>query len=82
MSIVQKISNPVFANSENTKIDCLVKFDTVELEIPFTADKHDVEIHCRAIYDALMAGEYGPIGAYVPPPEPVIPTQAGPTVVA
>lgn len=36
--------------------------------IPFTASPDDVEQHGRDIYTAAIAGEYGPIAPYSPPP--------------
>lgn len=83
MSTVESITNPVFIDDSNTRIDCMVKFDTLPMAIPFTADANDVEEHGRAIHAALIAGEFGPIAAYVPPPapEPSEP-QAGPNVIA
>ena len=80
MSNVEAIHSPIYSNETGTRIDCMVKFDTVPVEVPFTADTNDVEEHGRAIYAALVAGEYGPIAAYVPPPLP--PEQVGPNVVA
>jgi len=80
MSIVETVRSPIFVDETGTRIDCMVKFDTVPIEVPFTADANDVEEHGRAIYSALVAGEYGPIAAYVPPPPP--PEQVGPNVIA
>jgi len=80
MSNVEAIHSPVYVDDTGTRIDCMVKFDTVPVEVPFTADANDVEEHGRAIYAALVAGEYGPIAAYVPPPPP--PEQVGPNVIA
>jgi len=79
MSIVESIHSPIYVDETGTRIDCMVKFDTVPVEVPFTADANDVEEHGRAIYAALVAGEYGPIAAYVPPP---VIEQVGPNVVA
>lgn len=67
MSVVETITNPVFIDDSGTRVDCLVKFDTIDVVIPFTANKNDVEEYGRAIYAALIAGNYGPIAAYVPP---------------
>ena len=80
MRIVEKIHSPIYVDETGTRIDCMVKFDTISLEVPFTADANDVEEHGRAIHAALIAGEYGPIAAFVPPPPP--PEQVGPNVIA
>lgn len=82
MSTVESITDPVFVDDTNTRIDCMVKFDTLPMAVPFTADANDVEDHGRAIYAALVAGDYGPIAPYVAPvPEPVV-EQPGPKVIA
>lgn len=83
MSIVENITNPFYIDDIGDRIDCMVKFDSLNEAIPFTANKHDVEAHGRAIYDALIAGQFGPVAPYVPPPAPPSKTaQSGPTVVA
>ena len=79
MSNVETIHSPIYVDETGTRIDCMVKFDTVPVEVPFTADANDIEAHGRAIYNALINGEYGPVGAYVPP-APV--EQVGPNVIA
>jgi hypothetical protein len=72
------VSNPRWLNAEQTRIDCNVTTSQFGDEVlPFTADKFDVEPHGRAIFDALVAGSYGPIAEYVAPPEPVQPTVDG-----
>ena len=84
MSTVEDIKNPVYVDETGDRIDCDVKFDTLPTYVPFTADKNDVEPHGREIYAQLVAGDWGPIAPYVPPPLPVIdPTkQTAPNVVA
>jgi hypothetical protein len=65
------LTNPVWSNSEHTKIDCLVTTSQFGAEVmPFTADQNDVEAHGRAIFADIVAGAYGAIGEYVAPPEP------------
>ena len=72
-SNVEYVKNPVYASEDGMHIDCVIKLSTVEVELPFTASKNDVEPHGVAIYDAIVAGNYGPISAYVPRPQPNIP---------
>ena len=38
--------------------------------IPFTASPDDVEELGRVLHAAAIAGELGPVAAYIPPPEP------------
>jgi hypothetical protein len=68
---------PKWANAEQTLIDLTIKWDAIDEELPFTASPTDREAHGRAIFDAALAGNFGPIAEYVPPPppEPVIPQQ-------
>jgi len=72
------ISNPRWANVEKTIIDCEITTSQFGAEIlPFTASQNDVEAHGRAIFADLVAGTYGPIAAYVAPPEQEQPTVDG-----
>ena len=72
------LSNPRWANAEQTMIDCEITTSQFGDEVlPFTASENDVEAHGRAIFADIVAGNYGPIAAYVPPPEPVQPTVEG-----
>lgn len=57
---------------------------TIDLEVetdrfgwvPFTATPDDVEEVGRDLHARALAGEFGEIAAYVPPPPPEPPTQA------
>jgi hypothetical protein len=63
------LSSPRWANAEKTAIDCEITTSQFGAEIlPFTADQNDVEAHGRAMFANLVAGKYGPIAEYVPPP--------------
>lgn len=66
------LKNPRWANAEHTLINCEITVSQYGDEVlPFTADKNDCETHGREIFEALVAGVYGPIAAYVPPPSPI-----------
>ena len=68
MLTIISITNPIYSSADNTSIDCEIKFEEFANQIlPFTALKNDVEPHGQQIYADLVAGKYGPIGAYVPP---------------
>jgi hypothetical protein len=68
-AILTSVANPRWANSKHTIIDCEITTSQLGDEVlPFTADPNDVEAHGRAIYADLVAGKYGPIAEYVPPP--------------
>jgi hypothetical protein len=77
-SILNSVSNPVWANPEHTTINCEITTSQFGNEVlPFTASPDDVEPHGRAIFADIVAGTYGPIAEYVPPPEPVQPVTEG-----
>ena len=75
-SVLTSLKAPVWANAEHTIIDCVITTSQFGgEELPFTASSSDCEPHGRAIFASIVAGDYGPIGEYVPPPEP----EPGPT---
>jgi hypothetical protein len=67
--------DPVWANAEHTMIDVVIKWDQIDVELPFTASPTDCEAHGRAIFEAAAAGAFGEVAEYVPPPAPVEPAQ-------
>lgn len=71
------VKNPIWANAEETFINCEVDFDDlIEEFVPFTASANDTEEHTKEIFARCVAGDFGPIGAYVPPPPFVLPAIA------
>lgn len=68
MPTVQTVTDPVYANEAGTAINCMVKFAEFPAPLPFTATSYDPEEYGRQIYADLIAGVYGPIAPYVPPP--------------
>ena len=68
---ITSVRNPKWVNEERTMIDCEITTSQFGDEVlPFTANQNDCEEHGRAIFADIVAGVYGEIGAYVPPPEP------------
>ena len=66
---ITSVFSPVWANVEQTLINCNVTIDEFGDEVlPFTAGAHDVEPHGQKLFQDLMAGVYGAVGAYVEPP--------------
>lgn len=63
------IKNPTWANAEHTFINCEVNFDHLPEEyVPFTAvASGDIE-HTHQIFAECVAGQWGPIAEYEPPP--------------
>lgn len=67
------VKNCRWANQEQTVIDCDVDFDDlVEEFIPFSASPTDYHGHGQEIYTRALAGDFGVIAPYTPPPEPTL----------
>jgi hypothetical protein len=86
MATIEYMKSPVYSTEDGSTIDCILKLSAFDVELPFTASANDIEPHGVAIYNALLAGEAGPIGAYVPPPprpvaDPVVPVTTAPVVI-
>jgi len=68
---ITSVSNPVWANAEQTLINCDITVEQHPGEVlPFTAGPDDVTEYGPQVYADCVAGVYGPVGAYVPPPPP------------
>lgn len=64
------LTSPRWADQANTVIDCNITTSQFGNEVlPFTASPNDPEPHGRAIFADLVAGKYGAIADYTPPPE-------------
>lgn len=61
------VTNPVYADSKNQSISCMVRFTTFPDPLPFIATASDPEAHGAEIFAACVAGTYGTVGAYVTP---------------
>lgn len=67
------VTNPQWAEAEHTVINCNVDFDDVGT-VPFAANPLDTSNpSSKEIYDQCVAGDWGPVAEYVPPP-PYVPT--------
>lgn len=67
------VTNPQWANAEHTVINCDVDFTDIGT-VPFTANPLDTSNpSSKEIYNQCVAGDYGPVAEYVPPP-PYVPT--------
>jgi hypothetical protein len=62
--------NPIWADESHTLIDLTVRFEEIDEDLPFTASKNDCEAHGRLLHANALAGAYGVIADYVPPPLP------------
>jgi hypothetical protein len=64
-AILTSLSNPRWANAEQTAIDCDITTSQFGDEVlPFTASANDCEAHGRAIFADIVAGQYGPIAEF------------------
>lgn len=59
--------NPRWANAEHTMLDLIIKWDRIDVELPFTASPTDVEAHGRAIFEQAASGAFGPVAEFVSP---------------
>lgn len=64
-----EVSDPTWANSEHTLIDCIVNFSHIPEEaVKFTASLNDNTSHGPKIFNECVSGKYGVIKDYTPPP--------------
>lgn len=67
------VTNPQWANVAHTTINCDVDFAGIGV-VPFTANPLDTyNPSSKEIFDRCVAGDFGPVAAYAPPP-PYVPT--------
>jgi hypothetical protein len=81
-STLTSLTNPRWADAKQTMIDCEITTSQFGDEVlPFTASATDCEAHGRAIFADIVAGAYGEIAEYAPPPPPeAAPTPATGTI--
>lgn len=68
------VREPRWANNEKNLIDCIVKFEHLKVEVPFTASPRDVEVHGQEIYSRCVRGDFGAVENYQPDPTRIVPT--------
>jgi hypothetical protein len=69
------VMNPVWADSEKTRVNCFVTVEHFGDEIiPFTACSRDIEAHGRELFQEIVDGKHGLIADYIPPdvPQPTV----------
>ena len=64
-----------YINAENTLISMSVQFSEFNEILTFIASNTDTEQHGRELFTRAVAGEFGPIAAYVAPIVTTPPTQ-------
>lgn len=68
MLTIEYAKNPVYSNEQGTIIQLTVKFYEFADEMAFGATPWDPEPYGVELYNNAMAGMYGPIAPFVPPP--------------
>lgn len=64
--MITSAKNPQWANAEHTLIDLIVSH-AVHGDIPFSASPNDAELYGVDLFNAAMAGDFGPISPFVEP---------------
>lgn len=68
--VYSSVYNPRWANAEHTRIDCDVVFNHLgPTPVPFTAVASGDQDYTHEIYANCLAGHYGTITDYTPPPQ-------------
>lgn len=77
MLTIEYAKNPVYGAPDGSVIDLTVKFYEMATELPFGATPYDPMPYGVELYNNAVAGLYGPIAPFVPPPEPEQPSSSG-----
>jgi hypothetical protein len=73
MTYYTDIKNPRWNDAEHITIECEVNFNHLPEEyVPFTAHPDDVMPYSKQIFDECVAGQWGEVVEYVPPPKEFI----------
>jgi hypothetical protein len=70
MFTVEYVKNLQWCDAENTMFNCIVKYTEFNEEHPSSINGVDPYAHIQEIWTKGVAGEYGVIAEYVPPPKP------------
>lgn len=70
MFTVQTVRELRWMDAEHTMFECVVKYAEFEDEHPTGVSAIDHYEHIQTIWANAIAGNYGSIAEYVPPPEP------------
>ena len=63
---ILSVRNPRWADENRTAINCLVRTNTLNQEVPFTASPYASETHGRETFARCLAGEFGEIAPMGP----------------
>jgi len=70
MFTIEYVKNLQWENAEHTLFSCIVKYEEFNEEHPSGINATDPYPHIHEIWTKGIAGEYGEIAEYVPPPPP------------
>jgi hypothetical protein len=75
------VKNCKWAHADHSSIECEVNFNDITDEewSPFGANPNDPYEHGREIFARAVAGEFGEVAEYIPPPPPTKPKLIDPT---
>jgi hypothetical protein len=65
------VKNCFWVNEDKSIFNCTVQFSTFAYEVEFGCAVFDPTPHAQEIWQRAMAGEFGPITEFVPPPPPI-----------
>lgn len=70
MFTVEYVKNLFWCDEQNTFFECTVKYKEFNEELPVGVNATDQYTHIKELWEKGIAGEYGVIADYVPPPLP------------
>jgi hypothetical protein len=73
MFTIQYVKNLQWEDEAHTVFSCIAKYEEFDEEHPTGVNPTDSYAHIKQIWNKGLAGEYGTISEYVPPPPPPIP---------
>jgi hypothetical protein len=62
---VRSVFSPRYSNGEGTVITCSVQFEGLPAPVPFSASAADPAAYGAALFQALTAGQYGPVQEFM-----------------
>ena len=77
MLTIRSAHSPAYSTDDGLAIALFVKFEEFQEELPFGATPHDAMPYGVDLYNRALAGEFGPVAVYVPPPTPIQPVASG-----
>lgn len=64
------VNNLIWCGEDKVAFNCDVTFESLGT-VPFCCSVNDLVDHAQEIWQRAMAGEFGPIAEFVPPPPPI-----------